>query len=760
MADREVIGIELVAKLDQLRAEFKSLPKTTDDETKAAVGLALKNLNKLQTGAAKAAKGAKDALKPASDGVKEFADTAGDTDSALKALAGAIGLVSPAAAAAISGMGDLAGGAEGAAKASKLLGGGLQGLLIAGGVAIAVAGVGLAAYAAVSGVVSLVDGAGDLARSLNEVEKKGGATSTIGVPESTIKSFNEASASLDAIGLLVDQFKVSVADELTPAVQGSAKAILVMGLVARDVFDSYAQGEGIFRSLARFSVEVLVGALMGPVEALANMARGMGELAKIAGLESVGNTLIGVSEGWFDLKTTIADTVIDAAVWTTAEAVDGLSTAFSGYIDEANAIIDTTEEYNRKTRDAAEIAKGQAEEERRKAKALADARAVQDALTVAVGATSSASLALRQEEEETIAKMVEHSATEKQIAQAREAYAARRVKLTQETVKEILAIERGASKSILSVVNSYTSEQLTAQEQLEAELEAVRTQIIEGEKAAQEELSKIAKEAWEGGDFEALQEIENQRIEIAQQTQEALTEIAAEGAERRKALASEELTAGINETLKLSGEAIDAWSSLMSDRYQKTQDALAAAKEAGDEEQVKSLEKRAKKEKMLLTAMFRADQAVKLSQVVMDTAAGISSVWARWAHRPVFAGILTGLVTATGIAQGAAIAGASPQYHTGGIVRPEGVGVGEVPARLIPGEVVMSRQAVARMGGAAQADRLNRNSGMGLGMGSLVIEQRYGHRVFDEVVYDDLRRPDSSLRKAVSGRARVGHRAR
>lgn len=759
MADREVIGVELIAKLDEFRKEFKSIPKTTDAETKAALGLALKNLNKLQREAGKAGKETKAALKPASDGVKEFADTAGDTDSALKALAGAVGLVSPAAAAALSGMGDLAGGAEGAAKASKLLGGGLQGLLIAGGVALAVAGVGYAAYAAVSGVVSLVDGAGDLARSLNDVEKKGGATSTIGVPEATIKSFNEASASLDAIGLLVDQFKVSVADELTPAVQGSAKAILVMGLVARDVFQSYSQGEGIFRSLARFSVEVLVGALMGPVEALANMARGMGELAKIAGLESVGDTLIGVSKGWFDLKTTIADTVIDAVVWTTADAVDGLSVAFSGYIEEADALISTTEEYNRKTRDAGEIAQNQAEAERRKAKALADAKAVQEALTKAIGATSSASLALRKEEEETIAKMVEHSATEEQIDQAREAYAARRVKLTQETVSEVLALEQGASKSLMAIVDGYVTKQLTAQEKLETELAGVRAQIIEGEKTAQAELAKIAEEALVGGDFEALREVENQRIELAQQTQEALTAIAEEGAERRKALSKDELTAGIQDTLKISGDAIDAWSTLMSDRYQKTQDALTKAKERGDTDQVESLEKRAKRERGLLTAMFRADQAVKISQVVMDTAAGISSVWARWAHRPVFAGILSGLVTATGIAQGATIAGASPQYHTGGIVRPEGVGIGDVPARLIPGEVVMSPQAVKRMGGAAQADRLNRNSSMGMG-GSVILEQKYGHRVFDEVVYDDVRRPDSSLRKAVSGRARRGHRAR
>ena len=42
MADREVIGVELIAKLDEFRKEFKSIPKTTDAETKAALGLALK----------------------------------------------------------------------------------------------------------------------------------------------------------------------------------------------------------------------------------------------------------------------------------------------------------------------------------------------------------------------------------------------------------------------------------------------------------------------------------------------------------------------------------------------------------------------------------------------------------------------------------------------------------------------------------------------------------------------------------------------
>ena len=49
-----------------------------------------------------------------SDALKDLGGTSGATDSALKAMAGALDLVSPSAASALSSIGDLAGCIEGA----------------------------------------------------------------------------------------------------------------------------------------------------------------------------------------------------------------------------------------------------------------------------------------------------------------------------------------------------------------------------------------------------------------------------------------------------------------------------------------------------------------------------------------------------------------------------------------------------------------------------------------------------------------------
>lgn len=744
MADREIIGIELVAKLDQFRQEFKSLPKTTDDETKAAVGLALKNLSKLEKGAAKAGKDAKAGLKPASEGIKELGDTAGDTDSSLKALAGAVGLISPQAETALSSVGDLAGGIEGAVKAARLA-----------SVSLGAIGLAAAGIAAVAAVIYTVWTATEETRA--KTAEWEAALKDVTTQTKTLASAQRALAGAgdDVAGFIgnlqiqtavlrgeIDETDVklgemgsTLSDKLRPQLDEARKAYQEQGTQIYKLNEAIQSGT--LSAGERVQTEIALN------KAISNQDAIKGKIKAIKDLQVTGNEQINQY---------------------------GLALRESAAKEEAA---------KEATKDRAAASKEAKEEVR-------DHAGVMRVLETSLGAASSAYEALSREEATSMAQLGELGATEEELALARERYAARRVELTQQTVEEVLALERGSNSSVMSAVSAYTANRLSEEEKLEAELLQVKSQIVADAEKAQADLNAIISTASAGGDLEAVRAAENAKIQIGKQTQAALTDASEEGALRRTELATNEARAqsevigqAVNQTIGDIGSAFAAYSTLMQSKHQETEEAISTASEAALKAQnearernglaaiemsemvktaeINALEEKQKKQKNIIIALFAAEQAAALAQVVIDTALGFSAVTAAYAANPPLMLGLQALVVASGVAQTAAISAARP-FHTGGIVHPGGVGVGEVPARLLPGEVVMSKQAVGRMGGAASADRLNRASNMG--GGNLVIEQRYGHRLFDEVVYDDIRRPDSSLRKAVSGRERVGHRPR
>ncbi len=145
----EVVGIDVVAHLDKLRKEFAAIPKVADDETKALTAVVNKNIKALEKEIARAGKASR-VTKVEVDGLarstKDFGDKAGKTGQNASKLAGAVGLISPAAAEAVRTIADLADVGEVAADIQGALG--LSSVRLAavlGPVAIAV-GVVAAAY--------------------------------------------------------------------------------------------------------------------------------------------------------------------------------------------------------------------------------------------------------------------------------------------------------------------------------------------------------------------------------------------------------------------------------------------------------------------------------------------------------------------------------------------------------------------------------------------------------------------------------------
>ena len=127
------IDISFQADLSNLTKQLAQMPEITKKEAKEMVKALEKQFKSAEKAAERAAKkteevfnrtgkGAKAAGKAVGDAsgeLLEFGDTAGDADSALKAIGGAIGLVSPEAERAFSSLGDLSGGAEGLIRTMK-----------------------------------------------------------------------------------------------------------------------------------------------------------------------------------------------------------------------------------------------------------------------------------------------------------------------------------------------------------------------------------------------------------------------------------------------------------------------------------------------------------------------------------------------------------------------------------------------------------------------------------------------------------------
>ena len=148
--------------------------------------------------------------------------------------------------------------------------------------------------------------------------------------------------------------------------------------------------------------------------------------------------------------------------------------------------------------------------------------------------------------------------------------------------------------------------------------------------------------------------------------------------------------------------------------------------------------------------LFRVQKALAASMIPLRLAEGLLTASAQ---PPPINSIQAATVVATAAAQGIAIASAKPPtFDRGGIIN---AGTGDqVAAAVLPGEAILSREAVANIGeGGVNA----LNSGRGAG-GPMVVQMVYRHRVFDEFVQDNIRAP-TPLGGALRGDRVTGRRS-
>ena len=193
------------------------------------------------------------------------------------------------------------------------------------------------------------------------------------------------------------------------------------------------------------------------------------------------------------------------------------------------------------------------------------------------------------------------------------------------------------------------------------------------------------------------------------------------------------------EAAALSRQTVSATADAMGSLSMLAGTAATAMAEAGTKGAAKNARIMFGVSKSLAAAMI----PLRLAEALMTAAA----------QPPPINGLMAATAVATAAAQGISIASAKPPtFDRGGIVN---AGTGDqIAAAVLPGEAILSREAVAGIG-AQGVDALNDGRGMG---GPTVVQMVYRHRIFDEFVQDNMSAP-TPLGQAVRGDSVTGRRS-
>lgn len=135
---------------------------------------------------------------------------------------------------------------------------------------------------------------------------------------------------------------------------------------------------------------------------------------------------------------------------------------------------------------------------------------------------------------------------------------------------------------------------------------------------------------------------------------------------------------------------------------------------------------------------FRINQAAALVQIAVNTALAVSKASSQTGV--LAAAAIPGIV-ALGAAQAAVVASqAPPKFHSGGMIAPD-----ERTITAQTGEGVLSRSGVSAAGGAEGVHALN----SGKGGQTIIVQQVWKHKIFDEFITENLRRTGSPLASAI-----------
>lgn len=653
MADSEVIGIDIVARIDQFRNELKKIEAAGGDAGKgiaAELNASIKSMEREIKKAGSAARNTGKQVNDSAKGWKDLADKAGDTEAAFIGIGDILNLLVPGISDATTAMADLGGGLEGVIKGS-------EGVGVGAGRVLAVLGP-LALAAAAAGV------------AYNNYAKEAARAAAV---NETYRSTNTA---------------------LLPTIRAVADAQIDLALATGQINEAEAQRQ-----------KTLLGAQRGTLDFAASLEEQRRALREqqISLQNKIGTTAIfGVGQiglvgsALFDWKEDLAAVesqlqILDQAIQKEATNQKTLRTLTQQTADTEQA------------KAAATSAASQSSE----MAAAAQAR-YQESLQASQAALEEAS-ALQEQFNAGVASLEE---------------------ITQSTTTAQLD---GAAKILAT-----SQEKLDA---LEAEYQAL-VQVAQGNAQL-----LAAADAYESARV-ALVADSNQQIRDLNQAamdQQLADQAAALERSREASRAVSDQVVGDLATISSSlSQTLADQAAALSTRLEEEADSLTASQRA-------ELERRTEDAKKAALVAFKISQAAAIAQATVTAAlAALEAYQAALALGPAglfIAPVAAGAAAAVGATQIAAIAATPPPVaHTG--MAPD-----ELMIRAKSGEGILSRQGVAAAGGADAVRRLN--SGQGGAPQVLVVEQVYGHRVFDRFVADHLKADNTLSRRTRSGKS--GH---
>lgn len=561
---------------------------------------------------------------------------------------------------------------------------------------VGITGFALALGGGVAGITAAVLAADEFQEALKPFEKLEGFE---GIPDEARASIEAANNAVASLEYILKQAVVTLGAEFAPTVEQVAMILVKAGLMGLDAFQGMADGGDLARRALRellvWMTDSFVQGLTSPISQVMNMVSVLGGLASAVGADGIGSKLSALDDQWDSFTRSIAETAVDA--WGLHDAlVDGAAAGIQ-------RLDDATSDYDARARELVETVG------RVTAKTKGSGKAHEDAARAA------------EKEAAALAKL------ERQQLEAAEAATDLVDQATRHRLTAIEEIQR-AERDALAELQAITQKRLDL-----AEHDAAQRMAIHRDYEAQRALLQ--------------QEFATQRRELEA---DALAEQRAQAMEVVDAVRQ-----NISDVLGSMADLAAGWETEHADRISALQDRLVEGEGRLSEAQKRRIKSQIAEERKGAKQAHSIQQAAAVADVLMNTAAGITDVWSKWAALPPIAIALSSGVAAVGAIQLGVVKQQQPSFHTGGMVgRSANAAPDEVTARLLTGEGVLSRAGVAAVGGPGGVDAINRS---GARSGQIVIIQKYKHRVFDAVVEDSVRR-DSPLAQAIRADTRVGHR--
>jgi len=696
MATRGAIDLSFNADLSNLTKQLAQMPNVTEKEAKEMVKALEKQFKSAERAAERAAKKTEAAFKRAgkgsrgavknthdlSEGMVELGDTAGDADSALKAIGGAIGMVSPEAEKAFSSIGELGGGLEGVIKSVK---GGV------GPLAILTAAVAAGAFAW-----------NHYKEKVEEAEQK-----AKDMAEAAQEMADAVNAFQSDVALIQLENLVATGEEHIDVLnrrKAEMKAAAVSSDVMAAAIKKQQEAQQRFNNAKAAEAKALADSLAGNTRNARAHAEAKAELELATKVLTRRNATLDAQRA---KEAKIAETLFQTgkaheanrkATKKGTSAIDEQAAAIDKLIEEANKLGQepkTKLEEMSDLLDALATASLESSEAMVKlAPAIAKVEAAFDKLDAAEQAAE-----LKAETEEA-AKRFDDLANKASAMGPKLSPLETARKLMGELRSEIGGNQEAAER-LIPVMND-----------LQGTIDRLETD---------EARAKLQALANTMGAFGA--NITGALSNLAQLNLSEVTDAGRASLDR------------FDERAQSLGDQLDAINTQISE---STNDRVRAELEAERgliearitaNEQAKTKETQAANE--AVGRAFRLQKAANLSQIAMNTAVGIMRAFVDPGGPAGVAFAAT--IAALGGTQAAIVSAQEPPtMHLGGMIKPD-----ERMIRARVGEGVLTQQGMSAIGGEAGLRAANGGAGVG---GSIVVQQVYKHRVLDTVLTDSIKR--------------------